>query len=83
GNPNNIFGIVSFNIKGANPYDVSKILDENYNIAVRSGVHCAIPALNSINATEGTIRTSFHYYNTLDDVEKLVSAIKEIADFYS
>ena len=81
GNPENIRSIVSFNIKGANPYDVSKILDETADVYLRSGFLCAIPSLNHMNAKEGVVRASFHIYNNSDDIEKLVDNVKEIADF--
>ncbi|KZX16051.1 cysteine desulfurase SufS [Methanobrevibacter cuticularis] len=82
GNPKNIFSIISFNIKGANPYDVAKILDETANICVRSGFHCAIPSLKHMKAKEGTIRVSFHYYNNLEDIIGLLKSVEEIANFY-
>lgn len=83
GDPENIFSIVSFNIAGVNPYDVSKILDETANICVRSGFHCAIPSLNPIGAAEGSIRASIHYYNNKEDVEKLIESIEEIVILFS
>ncbi|WP_297898988.1 aminotransferase class V-fold PLP-dependent enzyme [Methanobrevibacter sp.] len=82
GNIDNIFNIVSFNIKNVNPHDVSKILDETGNICVRSGYHCAIPSLDIINANEGTVRASIHCYNNLDDIKKLANSIKEISEFF-
>ncbi|OWT33816.1 cysteine desulfurase [Methanobrevibacter sp. 87.7] len=82
GNENNN-SIVSFNIDNANPHDISKILDESKNICLRSGHHCAIPAIKHIGAKEGTIRASIHLYNNTDDIEKLVSALKEIIFLYS
>lgn len=83
GDPENIFSIVSFNIAGVNPYDVSKILDETANICVRSGFHCAIPSLNLIGAAEGSIRASIHCYNNKEDVEKLIESIEEIVILFS
>jgi len=82
GDSENIFNIVSFNIKGMNPYDVSKILDETGDICVRSGFHCAIPSLNLINAKEGTVRASIHFYNNQEDIEKLVESVREISEFF-
>ena len=81
GNPENISSIVSFNIDGINPVDVSKILDETANICVRSGFHCAIPSLNLIGANEGSVRASIHCYNNKKDVETLVENIKEMCIF--
>lgn len=82
GNKENISNIVSFNINNANPHEVAKILDENYNICVRSGFHCAIPAIKAINAEYGTVRASIHCYNTLEDIDKLIDSTKKIAKFY-
>lgn len=82
GNIDNIFNIVSFNIKNVNPHDVSKILDETGNICVRSGYHCAIPSLDIINANEGTVRASIHCYNNLEDIKKLANSVKEISEFF-
>ena len=81
GKAENIFGIVSFNIKNLNPHDVSKILDETENICVRSGFNCAIPALNLVGAKEGTVRASIHCYNNLEDIEKLTEGVEEISKF--
>ena len=82
GNIDNIFNIVSFNIKNVNPHDVSKILDETENICVRSGYHCAIPSLDIINANEGTVRASIHCYNNLNDIKKLVDCVNELSKFF-
>ena len=50
GNPENIHGIVAFNVEGMNSHDVAKILDELKDVCVRSGYHCAIPAIKHIGA---------------------------------
>ena len=82
GSPKKTYGIVSFNVDGVNPYDVSKILDETGNICVRSGYHCAIPGINHFNAN-GTVRVSVHYYNNMSDIEKLANLTEEIAKIFS
>ncbi len=83
GIPENIYGIVSFNIDGINPHDLAKILDESQNICVRSGQHCAIPSIEHLGArkVEGTVRASFHYYNTPEEVKTLGDCLENISQF--
>jgi cysteine desulfurase/selenocysteine lyase len=84
GSPENIYGIVSFNIDGINPHDLAKILDETKNICVRSGQHCAIPSIEHLGAREagGTVRASFHYYNTPEEVKILGECLEAISNFW-
>lgn len=84
GSPENIYGIVAFNIDGVNAHDVAKILDELKNICVRSGFHCAIPAIRHIGAYEmgGTVRASVHCYNSKEDVQIFGETLKEISKFF-
>jgi cysteine desulfurase/selenocysteine lyase len=83
GSPENIYGIVSFNIDGINPHDLAKILDEVKSICVRSGHHCALPSIKHIGAYElgGTVRASVHYYNTKEEIQILVETLKEVSKF--
>ncbi|MCX6783577.1 MAG: cysteine desulfurase [candidate division WWE3 bacterium] len=71
----NSLGIVSFNIKGIHPHDVSTLLDQE-GVAVRSGHHCAAP-LMKILGVPGTVRASFYLYNDLSDVEALIRGVKK------
>ena len=68
-------GIVSFNLKNINHQDLTLFLNEK-NIAIRSGHHCAMPLLKEINV-KGCCRISLYIYNTEDDINKLILAIKE------
>ncbi|MHB1365554.1 MAG: aminotransferase class V-fold PLP-dependent enzyme [Eubacteriales bacterium] len=71
-------GLVSFNIKGADPYDVSFWLDEHAGIMVRAGLHCS-PQAHRISGTleTGAIRASVGYFNTAEDVFCLLNAIED------
>ncbi len=74
-------GIVSINIKGLKPNEVGAILDNSFNIAVRTGLHCA-PYLHRESDTfpEGMVRISPGYFNTMEEIEETIIALKEIAD---
>ena len=66
--------VVSFNIKSIHPYDVGTILDK-LGIAVRTGHHCAQPIMDYFQIP-GTIRASFSFYNTKDEIDIMVKAVK-------
>ncbi|MEH0008274.1 MAG: cysteine desulfurase [Flavobacteriales bacterium] len=67
-------GVLSFNVVGAHPFDVGSILDK-MGIAVRTGHHCAQPLMKHYEIP-GTVRASFAFYNTSDEVDALVDGIK-------
>lgn len=70
-------GLLSFNIKNANPYEVSSWLDEESGIMVRAGLHCSPQAHKVLGTSDtGAIRASVGYFNTLEDIEILVSGIR-------
>lgn len=71
-------GLVSFNIKGADPYAVSFWLDEHAGIMVRAGLHCS-PQAHRVTGTleTGSIRASVGYFNSAEDVICLLDAIKD------
>ena len=73
--------IVSFNIKGIHPYDIGSILDK-MGIAVRTGHHCAQPIMDYFNIP-GTIRISFCFYNTIEEIDFLVNALKKAINMLS
>jgi cysteine desulfurase/selenocysteine lyase len=78
--PEHRVAILPFNIADLNPHDVALALDVSANIMVRSGHHCAQPLLKNVIHRSGTVRASAYFYNTLDEIEKLASAVKEIAE---
>ncbi|MGB0896994.1 MAG: aminotransferase class V-fold PLP-dependent enzyme [Flavobacteriaceae bacterium] len=67
--------VISFNIDGCHPYDVGTIVDK-LGVAVRTGHHCAQPIMQFYNIP-GTIRASFMFYNTKEDVDALIAAVKK------
>ena len=69
-------GIVSFTIDGVHPHDVSSILDAD-GIAVRAGHHCAQPLMQQIGVM-ATTRASMYFYNTEEDIEKLLASVQTI-----
>ncbi|MEC7646492.1 MAG: cysteine desulfurase [Bacteroidota bacterium] len=68
-------GIISFTVNNIHPYDIGMILN-NFGIAVRTGHHCAQPLITKLNVP-GTVRISFGIYNTKEEVEQCVEAIKK------
>ncbi len=67
--------VISFNIEGIHPYDIGTIVDK-LGIAVRTGHHCAQPIMTYFNIP-GTVRASFAFYNTMEEVDALVDAVKK------
>ena len=73
-NPNKT-ALVSFNLEGIHPYDIGTIVDK-LGIAVRTGHHCTQPIMNFYKIP-GTVRASFSFYNTKEEIDTLVSAVKK------
>lgn len=74
-------GLVTFNIDGVHPHDVATVLDAE-GIAVRAGHHCAQPLMKWLNVT-ATARASFYLYNTEEEIDALVSALKKTKEYFS
>jgi len=66
--------VISFNIEGLHPYDIGSIIDK-LGIAVRTGHHCAQPIMDFYNIP-GTVRASFAFYNTKEEITKLAEAVQ-------
>ena len=75
GTSKNKTSVISFNIEGIHPYDIGSILDK-LGIAVRTGHHCAQPIMDFYQIP-GTVRASFSFYNTKEEVDCLVEGIKK------
>jgi cysteine desulfurase/selenocysteine lyase len=73
--------IVSFNIDGLHPHDVSTIIDRS-GVAVRAGHACAQPLMSSLGVS-ATCRASFAMYNTRDEVDALAEALVKAHDFFA
>jgi cysteine desulfurase/selenocysteine lyase len=67
--------VISFNVEGIHPYDIGTIIDKK-GIAVRTGHHCAQPIMDFYQIP-GTIRASFAFYNTKEEIDVMVEAIKK------
>ena len=72
--------VVALNLKDIDSTEISYILDQEYNIGTRSGLHCAPLAHKTIGSLEqGAVRFSFGIFNTLEEVDLAIKALKEIA----
>jgi cysteine desulfurase/selenocysteine lyase len=70
--------VISFVIEEVHPYDVGTILD-HMGIAVRTGHHCTQPLMERF-CVPGTIRASFAFYNTAEEVDQLITGVKKAVD---
>ena len=67
--------IISFNVKGIHPFDIGTLIDQ-MGVAVRTGHHCSMPIMEHFGIP-GTLRASFAFYNTEEEVDRLVAAVKK------
>lgn len=79
-NEKNHSSVISFNIKCVHPHDVASILDSE-GVCVRSGNHCAQPLMRFLGI-DSTCRASFYFYNTKEDVDRLVHALNKAYDMF-
>ncbi len=79
GTSNKKASVFSFLIEGTHPHDVGTLLDQQ-GIAVRTGHHCAMPVMDQFEIP-GTVRASFTFYNTLEEVDALFKAIEKVKMF--
>ncbi len=80
GNADEHISVISINHKEYRPDELAEILNEDFDIAVRSGYHCA-PFVHELIGTKdsfGTVRISIGYFNTKTDIDKLIAALEEL-----
>ncbi len=73
--------LISFNVQGIHPHDVSTILDQDA-IAVRAGHHCAQPLMRLLNIP-ATVRASFYFYNVKEEIDRLAESIRKVKEVFA
>jgi cysteine desulfurase/selenocysteine lyase len=81
GDVSNKAAVISFNVEGLHPYDIGTIIDK-LGIAVRTGQHCAQPVMDRYQIS-GTIRASFAFYNTKEEIDVMVQALQRAVNMLS
>ena len=74
-------GVVSFYMSGIHPHDISQVLD-SFGVAIRAGHHCAMPLVRSKLRVPATARASFYLYNTEQEVDMLISALRRTMEYF-
>ncbi|XP_059317613.1 cysteine desulfurase 1, chloroplastic [Lycium ferocissimum] len=74
--------LCSFNVKDVHPTDIATFLDQQHGVAIRSGHHCAQPLHRHLGISSSA-RASLHFYNTKDDVDQFIEALKDTIDFFT
>ncbi|NME98695.1 aminotransferase class V-fold PLP-dependent enzyme [Aneurinibacillus aneurinilyticus] len=76
-------GVVPFMLEGVDASELAYILDQEYNIAVRSGFHCTPLAHETAGTSDtGAVRVSFGYFNEEEDIDALIKALQEIKEAF-
>jgi cysteine desulfurase / selenocysteine lyase len=78
--PDKASAIISFNVRGVHPHDTGTILDEA-GVAIRAGHHCCQPLMRDLGVN-GTARMSFYIYNTKDEIDRAVDAVKQVCKIF-
>ncbi len=81
GTAKNKTSVISFNIEGIHPYDIGSIIDK-LGIAVRTGHHCTQPIMDFFKIP-GTVRASFAFYNTKEEINSLINALIKAKEMLS
>lgn len=80
GNAKHKASIISFLVDNIHPYDTGMILDK-MGIAVRTGNHCTQPVVDHFGI-DGTVRASFAFYNTFEEIDRLIEGIKKVKEMF-
>ena len=75
-NPSEHNGIVTFNVEGVHPHDVSSVLNED-GVCIRAGHHCAQPLMQFLNVGS-TARASVYFYNTEDEIDRFLECLSKV-----
>lgn len=78
--PNQRSGVISFEFRGIHPHDLATLIGRE-GICARAGHHCCQPLIKQLGR-QGTTRVSFYLYNTTEDVDKLMAALKKAAEVF-
>jgi cysteine desulfurase/selenocysteine lyase len=73
-------GVISFNVEGVHFFDLGTMLDK-FGIAVRTGHHCADPLMDHFGI-QGTVRASLAFYNTLEEIDLFIDALKKVISMF-
>jgi cysteine desulfurase/selenocysteine lyase len=73
--------VLSFEVEGVHPHDVSAVLDDE-GIAVRAGHHCAQPLMDRLGVP-ATARASFAFYNVMEEVEALAGGLRRVREVFA
>jgi cysteine desulfurase/selenocysteine lyase len=80
GNAMNKSSIISFNIQDVHSFDAGMVLDK-MNIAVRTGTHCTQPIMDFFGIS-GTVRASLAFYNTTQEIDKLIEGVQKVKKLF-
>ncbi len=79
GEPAERVGVISFLVEGCHPHDIGTLLDQQ-GVAVRTGHHCTMPLMDRLGVP-GTVRASFSLYNSSEDVDRFLAALRKALTF--
>lgn len=79
--PEKRMGLVSFNVKNMQAHDTAAIINERQNIMVRSGHHCVMPLHKKMGAN-GSVRVSFYFYNTKEEIDIFIKELTEVSKVF-